>query len=189
MEAKKHLEKEYIFTKLELSNLPGTSLYCFLELLAHPFDDKSDFPVGTITIFTNNLHPPYASIYTADLNSLATFNREIEWNYAYFKKLRLCFTTSARKLKDVKFVFKEEANPNPHPSNGKRQQKRNDDDSSDGDEIEKLIGGGSPKVSKHKIIWGLVPCIFQGTGAGRSCRYVSQVVQEDYGLGCSGGVC
>jgi hypothetical protein len=33
-------------------------------------------------------------------------NREIEWNFAYFKKVRLCFTAQQRKLKDVKFTFK-----------------------------------------------------------------------------------
>ena len=35
---------------------------------------------------------------------MSCFNREIEWNYAYFKKVRLCFY---RKLKDVKFAFKD----------------------------------------------------------------------------------
>jgi len=35
------------------------------------------------------------------------FNKEIEWNYAYFKKIRLCFTAPQRKLKDVKFTFRE----------------------------------------------------------------------------------
>ena len=34
-------------------------------------------------------------------------NREIEWNYAYFKKVRLCFTAPQKKLRDVKFVFKK----------------------------------------------------------------------------------
>jgi hypothetical protein len=32
------------------------------------------------------------------------YNKEIEWNYAYFKKIRLCFY---RKLKDVKYAFKD----------------------------------------------------------------------------------
>ena len=43
------------------------------------------------------------------VTSMKCFNREIEWNYAYFKKVRLCFTALQRKLKDVKFVFKDKA--------------------------------------------------------------------------------
>ena len=37
---------------------------------------------------------------------MKSMNREIEWNYAYFKKVRLCFTAPQKKLKDVKFMFK-----------------------------------------------------------------------------------
>lgn len=57
------------------------------------------------------------------------YNREIEWNYAYFKKIRLCFGCNQKKLKDVKYQFRDTSN--------------NVDDE---DEIEKLLARDSPKV-------------------------------------------
>ena len=60
------------------------------------------------------------------------FNREIEWNYAYFKKIRYSFY---RKLKDVKFAFKDPAQGGPASKN------RPDDD------IEYILNDDMPKVS------------------------------------------
>ena len=57
------------------------------------------------------------------------YNREIEWNYAYFKKIRLCFSCNQKKLKDVKFQFRDT-----------NVSVENDD------EIEKLLARDSPKV-------------------------------------------
>ena len=57
------------------------------------------------------------------------YNREIEWNFAYFKKIRLCFSCNQKKLKDVKFQFRDT-----------NVSVENDD------EIEKLLARDSPKV-------------------------------------------
>ena len=73
------------------------------------------------------------------------YNREIEWNYAYFKKIRLCFSCSQKKLKDVKIIFKDSVG-------GKKGGKG---DSSDEDEIEKLLARDSPKV----ILLILILCV------------------------------
>ncbi len=48
-------------------------------------------------------------------------NREIEWNYAYFKKVRLCFTAPHKKLKDVKFTFKGNKEEQPKSKAGARK--------------------------------------------------------------------
>ena len=82
------------------------------------------------------------------MTSLACFNKEIEWNYAYFKKVRLCFTASQRKLKDVKFVFKESGVQPRQPGAKKRPHYNKESDSDEeaaDDDIERLLGGGSPK--------------------------------------------
>lgn len=61
------------------------------------------------------------------------YNREIEWNYAYFKKIRLCFY---RKLKDVKFAFKDPAFPD------KSKNKEDDDD------MDYLLSNENPSVRR-----------------------------------------
>ena len=65
------------------------------------------------------------------VTSMQCFNKEIEWNYAYFKKIRLCFY---RKLKDVKFVFRD---PSIHEGQGKKK----------GPEIDYLLSEELPSVS------------------------------------------
>ncbi len=62
---------------------------------------------------------------------MGCYNREIEWNYAYFKKIRLCFSCNQKKLKDVKFQFRDTS-----------VSSATDED----DEIEKLLARDSPKV-------------------------------------------
>jgi hypothetical protein len=62
---------------------------------------------------------------------MESYNREIEWNYAYFKKIRLCFSCNQKKLKDVKFQFRDTAAVSME----------------DEDEIEKLLARDSPKVN------------------------------------------
>lgn len=56
------------------------------------------------------------------------YNREIEWNYAYFKKIRLAFY---RKLKDVKFAFRDPVSQ--HNKAGKQ-------------DVDYLLADESPKV-------------------------------------------
>ena len=68
------------------------------------------------------------------------FNKEIEWNYSYLKKLRLCFTTPQRKLKDVKFAFRE---PGRRPQ--KPRGRRIEGDSDDEADLDQLLGEASPK--------------------------------------------
>jgi hypothetical protein len=108
------LEKDHFFTKVETNN--GRLLYLFMSFEGHQTDDKTAFPVGTLTLYKSDLAT--TPIYTAQckedrhaitliVNSMDCYNREIEWNYAYFKKIRLCFSLNQRKLKDVKFDFKE----------------------------------------------------------------------------------
>eukprot|EP00347_Sterkiella_histriomuscorum_P002917 403366297 len=99
------LEKEFYFTKLDLMNT-NDFVYVFVEFEEHPTDLKQDFTVGTLTILKSNLQT--TPIFSAQLQSMSCFNKEIEWNYAYFKKIRLSFY---RRLKDVKFAFKD-----PHQS-------------------------------------------------------------------------
>lgn len=64
---------------------------------------------------------------------MACFNKEIEWNYAYLKKIRLSFY---RKLKDVKFAFKEPA-MQAYNKIGKKGVE---------DDIEYLLSDQQPKV-------------------------------------------
>ena len=108
------MEKDHFFTKVETNN--GRLLYLFMSFEGHQTDDKTAFPVGTLTLYKSELAT--TPIYTAQckedrhaitliVNSMDCYNREIEWNYAYFKKIRLCFSLNQRKLKDVKFDFKE----------------------------------------------------------------------------------
>lgn len=61
---------------------------------------------------------------------MTCFNKEIEWNYAYFKKLRLSLY---RKLKDVKFAFKD---PLVNPAKPAHP-----------DDIEYILQNDMPKVS------------------------------------------
>ena len=75
---------------------------------------------------------------------MTCFNPEIEWNYAYLKKIRLSFY---RKLKDVKFAFKE---------GSAAANARNVTD------IELLLIDELPKVIINFIIL-IVPFVFQGT--------------------------
>lgn len=63
------LEEEFIFTKVELQNPPGTAqcehVYMFIEFSAnHPVDEKTDFPVGRVTLMREDLAS--TPIYTAD---------------------------------------------------------------------------------------------------------------------------
>jgi hypothetical protein len=96
------LEGEFIFTKLELQNSTCDHIYLFIEFdTSHPVGDKSDFPIGRVTLMREDL--PTTPLYTAEckstlsfkglVTSMGCYNREIEWNYAYFKKIRYCFTT------------------------------------------------------------------------------------------------
>ena len=57
------LEKDYFFTKLELGNLPNTFVYMFIQFEYHLMNDKVDFPVGTVTLFKQDLKT--TPIYTA----------------------------------------------------------------------------------------------------------------------------
>lgn len=62
---------------------------------------------------------------------MQSFNKEIEWSYAYFKKIRLSFY---RRLKDVKFAFKDPA----HAKNG-------------ADDIDYILQDEQPKVILHEF--------------------------------------
>ena len=77
-------------------------MYVFVEFdPQHPINLKEEFPIGTMTLLLSDLAT--TPLYKAKLTSMECYNREIEWNYAYFKKVRLAFY---RKMKDVKFVLK-----------------------------------------------------------------------------------
>jgi hypothetical protein len=72
------------------------------------------------------------------VKSMECYNREIEWNFAYFKKIRLCFSCNQKKLKDVKFQFRDTAVSSAMD---------------DVDDIEKLLARDSPKVIVYMLIF------------------------------------
>ena len=78
-----------------------------MEFNDHVLEDKSDFPIGTFTLLRGNViyqAPSNICILIISVNSMSCYNKEIEWNYAYFRKIRLCFY---RKIKDVKITFRD----------------------------------------------------------------------------------
>ncbi len=92
------MEREFLFSKLELPN--NDHIYTFIEFEDHPCNLKEDFKIGNMTVLMSDL--VNTPIYSSEMRSYDCFNREIEWNSSYFKKIRLCLY---RKLKDVKFFF------------------------------------------------------------------------------------
>ena len=57
------LDKEFIFTRLDLLNTVNDYVYLFLDFEQHPVDSKHDFPLGRVTLLGSDLaHTP---IYTA----------------------------------------------------------------------------------------------------------------------------
>ncbi|TNV73617.1 hypothetical protein FGO68_gene9746 [Halteria grandinella] len=75
-----YLDQEFIFTKLELQNALGRAgaqcdhIYLFIEFdPGHPVDEKSDFPVGRVTLMREDLAT--TPIYTAELTSMKCSRR------------------------------------------------------------------------------------------------------------------
>ncbi|CDW86386.1 UNKNOWN [Stylonychia lemnae] len=89
LQQKDKFEKEFYFTKLELTN--NDFVYAFAEFEDHPVGIKQDFNVGNLTIFKSNLSQ--TPIFTAQrINS-------------FF--IKIYSLINVLKLKDVKFSFKD----------------------------------------------------------------------------------
>jgi hypothetical protein len=56
------LDKEFIFTRLDLSNM-NDHIYLFIEFEQHRVDVKEDFPMGKVTLLGSDLKN--TPIYTA----------------------------------------------------------------------------------------------------------------------------
>lgn len=105
------LGKEFFFSKIDFkfegdckffSDRYSKTAFTFVDFEEHDTNIKQDFPVGKLMMI---LHPldhtqGIPLIYEGELTSLGCFNTAIEWNKAYFQKIRMCFF---RKLTDIHF--------------------------------------------------------------------------------------
>ena len=98
------MAREGFFAKIETNR--AEQLYIYVEFEAHVLGDKNDFPYCKVTLLPTTTFKE-GLIYTTPsvLTSKQCLNDNLEWSYAYFKKLRSCLR---KKFADVVFVFSQE---------------------------------------------------------------------------------
>lgn len=109
----RELRKESVFSKIETQK--GDILFVLISFEEQKQMEKKEFELGSIVIFKSTL-PNYVLTTKCKNNdakitlhflvvSTNCLNEALEWNYAYFKKIRLCFQ---RVFRDVTYIFNQD---------------------------------------------------------------------------------
>eukprot|EP00357_Protocruzia_adherens_P022533 CAMPEP_0115009112 /NCGR_PEP_ID=MMETSP0216-20121206/22388_1 /TAXON_ID=223996 /ORGANISM="Protocruzia adherens, Strain Boccale" /LENGTH=376 /DNA_ID=CAMNT_0002376797 /DNA_START=91 /DNA_END=1221 /DNA_ORIENTATION=- len=95
--AGKVLRNEQQFAKLETQR--GDRFYLFSEWKAHPINEKTEFAIATLYLFSEKYQDV---VWTAPLSSKGSYNLSLEWNFAYMRKIRAACTN---QLKNCKYLL------------------------------------------------------------------------------------
>ena len=125
------MRDEFFFTRVDVNVKPmrkrkaayTVPAYVFVSFLQHPVDKKELFDVGEMSLFVPELEgrsqsspkkadgilnqqEPAPRMFRGKMKSLACFNKSMEWNRAYFQRVRMFFY---KRSKDVTFSLVEQA--------------------------------------------------------------------------------